>query len=589
MNLTTITEELSKLKAKSGILEESFSVFFLNNITVDLIRPFLEFELYQGRIEPRVQFGLYGVIHQSLMDPHSELFQAKPKVIVLSLAFDHFVPDYEIRSWQAEEVIRSLTEIYDLLKDKTSAVVMLNTFLLPFGESGRAPRTSEKIEEVNTFIRKFVAENSSRFCLADWNAYLRDLGRENAIDLRYWYLSKAPFRPAFMAKYAADLGRVSRALAGRLKKVLVLDCDNSLWGGIVGEDGLAGIKLHPSEYPGNVFYAFQKKVLALKQRGVLLCTASKNNEADVFEVFEKHPHSVLKKEDFVLHAINWNSKADNIAELSQKLNLGLDSFVFVDDSDFECHLVSERLPSVKVLQVPKKLYEYPDLFADDPFYSFGQTAEDLKKTEQYRIKAAQEKAKESFSSTSDYLASLEMEVQVRLMQKEDRARVAQLTQKTNQFNLTTKRYTEAEIERMAASKDTFIFVLNVKDRFGDMGLTNVMIMRSEGSRLSVDTNLMSCRVFERNLEALFFDSALKHLMSQHWISEVEAAYLPTPKNAVCREFWDKMGFALAKEENGARYYRLQAADYHSPSDLWARSHIRVKESFSNDSHEQGKI
>jgi HAD superfamily phosphatase (TIGR01681 family) len=301
-----------------------------------------------------------------------------------------------------------------MLESRTQATIAVNTFLAPlYPELGlilphdRGDLTTQ-VADLNRFIADQVREKAPRFLLMDWARYQRRLGADASIDRRYWYMSKAPLKKAFLNVYAQELSRIVRALKGKAKKCLVLDCDNTLWGGIIGEDGIDGIKLDGNEYPGKAFYDFQTSVLQLAERGVLITLCSKNNEEDVFEVLDTHPWCRLKRSHLSGWRVNWQNKAANIADLSEELNLGIDSFVFVDDNPVECDIVRQALPELTVLQVPDKLYNLPSLVLEDGLFDTLRVSdEDKRRALLYQSESQRKGARTQFGNIESYLSSLE--------------------------------------------------------------------------------------------------------------------------------------------------------------------------------------
>ena len=370
------------------------------------------------------------------------------------------------------------------------------------------------------------------------------------------YLSQSFFRGAFLKVYAERIARVSRALKGKSKKCIVLDCDNTLWGGIIGEDGIEGIKLDRNTYPGKVFYDFQKSVMYLFNRGVLVALCSKNNEEDVWEVLRNHPHSLLKKENFSTYRINWEDKAKNLVEIANELNIGLDSFIFVDDSEIECGWISQSLPEVEVLKVPKKLFLYPQLlFKDGWFDSLSHSEEDKQRNLMYQSEVQRKRSVQQFQNIDDYLESLNLIIKVHLITAEEIPRVSQLTQKTNQFNLTTRRYSEAQIQTTMENTNNEIYTLSVVDKFGDSGLTGVLILKIEEGCAGIDTLLLSCRVLGRKVEFEFVRQCFG-MIEKRWNPELwSAEYIPTAKNHQVESFWEKFQFSVKESDNGRKRYQ----------------------------------
>jgi FkbH-like protein len=355
------------------------------------------------------------------------------------------------------------------------------------------------------------------------------------------------------------------AANGRGKKVLVFDCDGTLWKGIVGEDGLDGIQIGPGSAPGLVFHEVQSLALGLHKQGVLLGLCSKNNVADVEEVLQHHPGMLLRSQHFAVRRVNWSDKATNLRAIAAELNLGIESLVFVEDSEFEANLVREQLPEVTVLQVPRNIHEYPAMLRRNLglFYNLSRTEEDRKRARSYAEQAQREEYRQSFAGIDDYLRSLGLAITLYVDAPALVPRVAQLTQKTNQFNLTTRRYTSPEIEQFVACERHIVTAFSVSDRFGDSGVTGAAIIEVDrgAATAQIDTMLLSCRVIGRNVELAFFDVLISQLMSRG-IRAVQATYRPTPKNAQVADFYDRLGFTLTRADDTERAYTLDVSRYH---------------------------
>jgi len=565
-NLSSVVAALNAIKKQQPAFKHSVKVFVLRNYTIEGIDPYLQFHLYKNEINVEVKYGDYGVVSQYLLDPDSALYDFKPDIILLSLHLENFAAENNLPGWDGTDTQERMISLLELLKQKTSALVVLNNFLLPFysttgiTNSAALPNRAETISHVNLALNKFSRENASRFFVVDWNMIMMRLGSERSIDERYWYLSKAPFKKEFLNAFATEFSKIITALKGLNKKCLILDCDNTLWGGIIGEDGLEGIKLDNDSYPGKVYYDFQKSVINLYNRGVIIALCSKNNPEDVFEVLEKHPHSLIKKEHLATTRINWNNKAANIDELVKDLNIGFDSVVFVDDSDMECDLVKKALPDVTVMQVPvKDLFAYTNmLMKDGLFDTLTFSDEDRSRTKMYQSETLRKESLSSFDNLDEYLHSLGIVVDINEVQSSSAPRVAQLTQKTNQFNLTTRRYSEADIHQFIADDDKLIYSLNIKDKYGDMGLTAVLILARQNDIGIVDSLLLSCRILGRNIEIAFVQYCLAAATQKWNIKTWEAEYIATKKNVQTANFMEKFGFHVTDENPAGKSYRCLA-------------------------------
>jgi len=376
-----------------------------------------------------------------------------------------------------------------------------------------------------------------------------------------WYLGNLRFSNFGEDIIIEEIKRILESFRGNKKKCLVLDLDNTLWGRVVGEVGLDGISLSAVK-EGSQFYLFQRQLKGLKEMGVLLTICSKNNPEDAKEVLNNHPAMLLKEKDFVLMKINWKPKPENISELAQELNIGLDSMVFIDDSEFERESVKSQLPEVIVPEMPKDTTKLPEWFLDIQrkyFLFISVTEEDANKTEMYQSQAQREQLQKLSTNLEEYLKSLQMKQKIWSVSEEDIVRAAQLTQKTNQFNLTTRRYTEFDMRRMIESDDYLVLMSSMEDKFGDNGKIALMIVEKNDRRARIDTFLMSCRVMGRYVENQFVDY-VESMLANMGLEEIEAEYITTKKSAPVKDFWDSLGYKRVKEEDGKVLYNLKISE-----------------------------
>jgi len=386
-------------------------------------------------------------------------------------------------------------------------------------------------------------------------------GREKMYSRKGWYLGNLRFSNFGEEIIVEEIKRIIESFKGNRKKCLILDLDNTLWGGVVGEVGLDGISLSAVK-EGSQFYIFQRQLKRLKEMGVLLTICSKNNPEDAKEVLNNHPAMILKEKDFVLMKINWKSKPENISESAQELNIGLDSMVFIDDSEFERESVKSQLPDVIVPEMPKDTTKLPEWFLDIErkyFLFISVTEEDANKTEMYQSQAKRKQLEQLSTNLEEYLISLSMKQKICVVSEKDIVRAAQLTQKTNQFNLTTRRYTEFDIRRMIESDDYLVLMSSMEDRFGDNGKIALMIVERNGRRARIDSFLMSCRVMGRYVENQFVDY-VENMLANMGVEEIEAEYITTKKSAPVKNFWDSLGYKRVKEEDGKVQYCLRISE-----------------------------
>jgi FkbH-like protein len=410
----------------------------------------------------------------------------------------------------------------------------------------------QAIGEYNAHLIE-AEKNHSNLKVLDFSEFTRNYPVVDLLDWKFYFISQMGMNPKLTKDFRAWWDRKLESIALKRKKCIVLDLDNTLWGGVLGEDGISGIKIG-GDYPGKAFLFFQKSLLELSKAGVILTVCSKNNEADVLEAWEKNPFMVLRKEHFAAYRINWNDKATNIRELAEELNIGLDSFVFVDDNPTERELIRQMLPMVSVPEFPTQPYELPSFFkgiVDSYFKVYSITEEDKQKTEQYKANAARTREQNAYGDFASFLESLDIQMTIEAANEFNIPRIAQMTQKTNQFNLTTRRYTDSDIKGFLVN-GWKIWCLSVADRFGDNGITGTIFVSDD----TIDTLLLSCRILGKGIETAFLKCVLGILKKQG-IKKVRADYLPTPKNAQVSDFYDRCGFTCVDlAANGEKSYDI---------------------------------
>jgi FkbH-like protein len=369
-----------------------------------------------------------------------------------------------------------------------------------------------------------------------------------------------PFTNDFFYTVAQEWVSFLSVLKGLVKKCLVLDLDNTLWGGVVGEVGPLGVELGP-QYPGLAYQNFQRALLEYYNRGILLTINSRNNEADILEVFEKNPQMILKQNHFAVIKANWNNKAENIVQIAEELNIGLDSLVFIDDDPLNREWVKKYLPQVKVLEFSIPPEEYvATLFAGRLFDQVNLTAEDMQRARMYTQESERKKLQVSKQTLAEYIKELGIVVKVSYNNLDQVTRISQLTLKTNQFNVTTTRYTEQDIERCI--EDGFVYSADIADTFGPYGITALVIILPDETLQSaaIDTFLMSCRVMGRGIEYVLLDYCLRELIKKGF-KTVRANFIPTNKNIPAKDFFNTAGFKTVLENQDEVRYELSLVEY----------------------------
>lgn len=446
-------------------------------------------------------------------------------------------------------------------KDKTFLVFSLNDYL-NFTYSSGDFQLKKAIDHFNKRILD-LADSQSNVKVIDFRNFTDNYGRDELIDWKYYYNAQIYLNLKLIKPFKVWFQRQLDAINFKRKKCIIVDLDNTMWGGVLGEEGLHGIQIG-NDYPGAAFLHFQKTIIELVNHGIILAICSKNNEEDILEVWEKNPFNLVNSKHVSAHRINWNNKADNIKEIIQELNIGADSVVFIDDNPTEREIVKHYLPEVAVPEFPKHPYLLPDFskyIIESYFRNYNVTEEDQKKTEQYKLRSARAKAQESFSDISEYLRSLDIEIQIQTLNDFNIERISQMTQKTNQFNLTTHRYDVPTIRSMHES-GSLIYTASVKDKFGDNGITGLMIVNTnkQNATAQIDTYLLSCRILGKGIEDAFFQFIINNLYALGY-KEVEASFIPTSKNAQVSNFCERQGFEVVKQnETGAKYYSKKLND-----------------------------
>ena len=499
----------------------------------------------------------YGQYWQELTDPASALHGFKPNAVLFALDPHHLAAGVGSALDRAEAQ-RSFEEVRDRIREcwrlarEAFRCPVVHQLPLPVqpcllgNNEHRLPGSRQGfIMRLNRELRALADGDGVDLLALDARAAIDGLKAWH--DPALWHRAKQEVSPAAAPMYGELVARLLGAKQGRSAKCLVLDLDNTLWGGVVGDDGLEGLVIGQGSALGEAFVAFQEYARELSRRGIILAVCSKNDEANAIEPFEKHPEMVLKRHDIASFVANWTDKASNLRAIAEELNIGIDSLVFVDDNPFERSLVRRELPMVAVPEVGDDPATFAQTLADAGYFEgLAVTEEDRARTEQYQGNRQRERLKASATDLESYLGSLEMELIWRRFDKLGLQRTVQLINKTNQFNLTTRRYTEEDV--LAVMEDTRAFGLQLRlvDRFGDNGIIAIVIGKMTGEEdLLIDTWLMSCRVLGRQVEPttlnLIADSA-KRLRARRLIGE----YLPTKKNGMVKDHYAKLGFAVVE-------------------------------------------
>ncbi len=543
-------------------------IAFLPSFNADLLPRYLGPLLTARGITPEFYVPGFDQHRQAILDQTSELYQFKPDVVILFVDGQDLLADMcqspldfddDGRRERVDSALADVSGWIRLVRERLPEASLLINNLAPPAISGlgileyNSPfGLRAAFSQFNLALGRVVRETPRAF-VVDYDALVARHGHENWADDRMWYLGRMRLgRDAFEAlarAYATHIG----ALAGSQKKCLVLDLDNTLWGGVIGTDGLGGVQLG-AEGTGLAYREFQAELLNLYKRGVLLAVNSKNNWEDAIEAIDHHPDMVLRREHFAAIHINWEDKAENLREISETLNIGLDSLVFMDDDPFQIEWVRDQLPEVQTIQAPDDPSKLRATLLDlDAFATLALTDEDRARGRMYHQEGQRQELRKTASTPEEFLATLNMRATIAPPSTTTRPRIAQLTQKTNQFNLTTRRYTEAEVENFENEAGSRVYGLSVSDKFGDSGLVGVAAINSQDEGWRIDTLLLSCRAMGRTVETAFL-AFLAQRAREDGADFLIGEYLPTTKNTPVRELYAQHGFQPA--DDGGRMWRL---------------------------------
>lgn len=533
--------------------------------TLSALVPSLTGELARHGLLARVRLSDFDSWVFDLADPGSDLYAAAPSLVLCVLDPALVAAELPL-PWRVEDVERVLDEKTALVERAAEvfaarageATLVLNTLPLPRSLTAQLvdlrarARLGAVWREANARLLRLV-ETRPEVVTVDLDPLLAE--GVAAHDVRQSVYAKAHLSDGLLAGYAREVGHLARQSAGGAKKVLALDLDDTVWGGVLGEAGPEGIEVAGS-YRGEAFRRFQAVAKQLGSQGVLLAAVSKNDREPVLKTLREHPDLTLREDDFVQVRANWRPKHENLAELAADLSLGTDSFVFVDDSSFECGLVRRELPGVAVLQVGREPALHAERLLRDGWFDVRSlTAEDWARPARYREERARQDFLHSFESLDGYLRELDISVTLAPVDAAGLDRVSQLTLRTNQFNLTTRRLQPAEVRALHEEPAVRVLTIESADRFGDNGVVGVVLLRREAGVLHIENFLLSCRVFSRGIEQAVLGAVLGHAFDGG-ATEVRAAYARTPRNGKVADFYPRAGFETVREDADSADFRL---------------------------------
>jgi FkbH-like protein len=526
-----------------ALLGSSTLTHLVPGIRVGALRRGLWVDVYEGA---------YGMYRQELQDPSSGLHAFKPDVLLLSLDAQHVVGT---EGASVEQALGDIGDCWKLARQNLGCTIVQQTILPVFrpllgnNEHRYLQSPLTRVTRLNGSLRTLADEQGTHLLAVDTLA-ARD-GITEWHDEGLWHRSKQEIHPRVLHVYGDAVGRLLAAIRGRSYKCLVLDLDNTLWGGVIGDDGLAGIALGQGSVVGEAHLALQRHALELSRRGILLAVCSKNDAANALEVFDRHPDMLLRRQHISCFVANWDDKATNLRLIARQLNIGTDALVFADDNPFERNLVRQELPEVAVPELPEDPAGFVGCIAAAGYFEgLSVTNEDQERVNQYRANAEREQLREATTDMGAYLQSLRMELHCSPFDQIGLQRIVQLINKTNQFNLMTRRYTDAEVQAVMADPAALHLQFRLQDRFGDNGVIAIVIGRLDSERqLVIDTWLMSCRVLGRQVEAATL-SVVARRAGAMGATALRGAYRPTAKNEMVRDHYPKLGFDELEQQDG---------------------------------------
>lgn len=555
---------IAKARSIGGrVFQKKIKVAFLSSFTINGIEEALRVKCAESDIACATYTCAYGQYNQDILNQSSKLYEFSPDITfiiidtrtVMSTLFytPYATPVNERRSY-IDKRVADFVNLVRIFKNRTDSKLILTNCSIPtYSPYGICEGKSEY--GLREMVYDFNAKLSDAFrsdpqvFLFDFNSFVSIYGEVNVLDYRQFLVGDIKVSLSHIPHLAEELMGYVKANLGVNRKCIVLDLDNTLWGGIIGEDGFDRIDLSLKP-PGMAFVEFQRVLLALYQRGIILAINSRNNEDEALKVIREHPYMVLREENFATMKINWSDKISNIKEIAEELNIGLESIVYFDDDPINRELMSKAIPQIMTVSLP---YD-PSLYAStlmriNDFNTLAVTSEDMKRGQMYKQEQKRIELKNSVSNVEDFLKQLEIKVTMKKANNFTIPRIAQLTLKTNQFNLTTRRYQEEDVQTFASDQNKLIGCAQTKDKFGDSGITGVYIVNKNPAEKEwfIDTFLLSCRVMGRGIEDVMLGYILNKA-KEEGIIKVKAEFIPTKKNKPCEQLLPDFGFQKEGEQ-----------------------------------------
>lgn len=535
------------LKSDLLVAKRRAKIWLCSSFTVTNLSPLIRLAALRIGIDLEIHEGGYNQYRQEVIDPASAMYQAQPDFIVIACheadlnlptcsQDPHHEVDKEAARWMS---------LWSDIKERSSATIIMFNFAVPmetpFGHLTRGMEGS-RCRMIDDLNNRLASAASGSVSVLDCDRLSALIGKRTWFDDRYWFLSKQAIAPKALPLVAKHLAAVLASRIGLAKKCLAVDLDNTLWGGVVGELGPTGVLIGPDSAEGEGYAGIQKHLLSLKERGILLAVCSKNNPEDAREVFDTRQEMILRLSDFVAFQANWEPKWITLQTIASQLDIALDSIVFLDDNPVEREAIRQLLPEVEVLALPENPLGFRRVLAECTWFEpVALTTEDIKRTDQYRARAESSELRSRAENLEDYFKSLAMRARLQPVQESTITRTVQLINKTNQFNLTLRRYSEGQVRAMMLDGNYLLWTVHLTDTFADHGLVGVFGLQVHEDGLEIHLLALSCRVIGRTLEHLIINQIIS-LARERGVQVVKASYVTGPKNSLVANLYSGFGF-----------------------------------------------
>ena len=556
-NLAYFLNEAKIIKPRD--LGKKLRVAFLASSTINGFEETMRVKCFQKGIDCITYVADYNQYNQEILNQDSGLYQFKPDITFLILDTRHILGEhffswysvpYDDRPKIIDTKVSEIQNICNTYQKNFDSKLVITSLQIPnyspygINEESTLRSLKEVVYAINNELLQW--KKFGNIFIYDFNEFVRKFGEKNIFNYKQFFSGDIKISTEYIPKFINELMGYVYAVTGTTKKCIVLDLDNTLWGGIIGEDGFDNIKLGDNPV-GRSFVEFQKRLLALNQRGIILAVNSKNNFNDAIEVIQKHPNMILREDNFACVKINWDDKSVNLQKISEELNIGLDSMIFFDDDPINQEYVRESLPEVLVVNLPKDSSQYSQIITEmKEFDVLKITEEDTKRGEMYLGQKKRKELEGKIGDFNEFLKQMDIVVNVKKADSFSIPRISQLTLKTNQFNLTTKRYQEEEIAKFSSLDNKIVECVQVSDKFGDNGITGTYIVEKKNDdEWIIDTFLLSCRIMGRGVEEIMMNQIIEKAKLSG-IKRLKGKFIPTSKNKPAENFYEKLGF---KKEN----------------------------------------